>query len=95
MPAERYRKRPVLVDAIRWDGEPATFDEILEWSDGQVGAAAGDESRLAVTTLEGVMHAEPGDWIIRGVEGEHYPCKPSVFEATYEPAFSVPFGGAA
>ena len=41
---------------------------------------------IAITTLEGVMVASPGDWIIRGVQGEFYPCKPDIFEATYEPA---------
>jgi hypothetical protein len=41
---------------------------------------------LAVYTLEGVMKASVGDWIIRGVKGELYPCKPDIFEATYEPA---------
>lgn len=41
---------------------------------------------LQIETLEGEMTASPGDWIIQGVEGEFYPCKPSVFDATYEPA---------
>lgn len=40
---------------------------------------------LAIKTLEGVMKAYPGDWIIKGVQGECYPCKPDIFEATYEP----------
>lgn len=40
---------------------------------------------LDIETLEGVMHAEPGDWIITGVNGEKYPCKPDIFEKTYEP----------
>lgn len=40
---------------------------------------------IAIGTLEGVMVASPGDWIIRGVQGEFYPCKPDIFEATYEP----------
>lgn len=41
---------------------------------------------LAIQTLEGQMVARPGDWIIKGVKGEIYPCKPDIFEATYEPA---------
>ena len=41
---------------------------------------------IAITTLEGIMIASPGDWIIRGIQGEFYPCKPDIFEATYEPA---------
>ena len=43
------------------------------------------EAPLDIPTLEGVMHANPGDWIIRGVKGELYPCKPDIFEASYEP----------
>ncbi len=45
---------------------------------------------LAIVTLEGTMQAEPGDWIITGVKGEVYPCKPDIFEATYEPAEPEP-----
>ena len=44
------------------------------------------DGRLMIATLEGVMHANLGDWIIKGVQGEFYPCKPDIFEATYEPA---------
>lgn len=42
------------------------------------------DTELDIQTLEGVMHAEPGDWIITGVDGEQYPCKPSIFQKTYE-----------
>lgn len=58
----RYRKKPVVIDAERWDG-PGTYP---------------------IETLEGIMTASPGDWIITGVKGERYPCKPEIFEATYE-----------
>lgn len=43
------------------------------------------DREMNLETLEGVMHAEPGDWIITGVNGERYPCKPDIFEKTYEP----------
>ena len=43
------------------------------------------DREMNIETLEGVMHAEPGDWIITGVNGERYPCKPDIFEKTYEP----------
>ena len=43
------------------------------------------DREMNIETLEGVMHAEPGDWIITGVNGERYPCKPEIFEKTYEP----------
>jgi hypothetical protein len=76
----RYRKKPVVIEAVHFDGEfPLAF-------------LAGDEAvsktpdgALEVHTLEGVMRADIGDWIIRGIKGELYPCKPDIFEATYEP----------
>ncbi len=76
-----YRKKPVVIEAIQWTGEDrqAVKDFVPEAGFGFVG----DE--LTITTLEGQMHASPGDWIIRGVKGEFYPCKPDIFEATYEP----------
>jgi hypothetical protein len=49
-----------------------------------------DDNGLDIHTLEGVMHAQTGDWIIRGVKGEFYPCKPDVFALTYEPAAAAP-----
>ncbi len=81
----RFRKKPVEIDAVRWDGHEDTFDIILKW-------AAPDESRtfamsdgyLYIATLEGEMRADPGDWVIRGVEGEVYPCKPNIFVQTYD-----------
>lgn len=72
----RYRKRPVVVEAVQWDGteEHAKTIEIVR---GALG--------LGIRTLEGFMLASPGDWIITGVKGERYPCKPDIFAATYEP----------
>jgi hypothetical protein len=85
----RWRKRPVVVDAFRWwpgvcFPEPA-FRE-LHGKAVVVGDDRGPEHFLGIKTLEGVMHAAPGDWIIRGVQGEFYPCKPDIFEKTYEAA---------
>ena len=84
----RYRKKPVVIEAHRWDPNeaptklpPWAWDffslrpELLHQATG----------RLAIPTMEGEMIANPGDWIIRGVKGELYPCKPDIFEATYEP----------
>jgi hypothetical protein len=51
---------------------------------------ASDDGSLNIVTLEGVMRADPGDWIIRGVKGELYPCKPDIFAATYEPVDPLP-----
>lgn len=93
----RYRKKPVEVDAIQWNGE--NIQEVLDfcysdtrWKEGieshyvhgpSIGhvPATGD---LDIPTLEGTMNARPGDWIIRGVRGELYPCKPDIFEQTYD-----------
>ena len=57
--------------------------EIVAWCGGR--PVDFDGHVIAIDTLEGEMHADPGDWIIRGVQGEFYPCKPDIFEATYEP----------
>ena len=80
-----FRKKPVVVEAKRWDGSGEALDEIFDWftsNDARVSTAS--ENKLAILTLEGVMKADVGDWIIRGVKGEFYPCKHDVFEATYE-----------
>jgi hypothetical protein len=90
----KYRKKPVVIEARRLDG--ATLFEIMRWVDdegGKVGEWCWDadddqfivERYFNIETLEGVMKAVEGDWIIRGVAGEFYPCKPDIFELTYEP----------
>lgn len=74
----KFRKKPVVIDAMQWfkDGDhPAVIPGKLSgmpvyW----------------INTLEGDMMVSEGDWIITGVKGEHYPCKPDIFEMTYEPA---------
>ena len=69
-----FRKKPVVIEATQWfkDGDhPAVF----------VGGLSG---RPRIDTLEGPMFVNVGDWIITGVKGEHYPCKPDIFEMTYE-----------
>lgn len=84
----KYRKKPVVIEAIRWTGSnQADIADFMDsspafGSDGQ-GAAWAE-----IRTLEGTMRADLGDWIIRGVKGEYYPCKPDIFDATYEPAES-------
>ena len=79
----RFRKRPVEIEARLFD-PGQDYDvacEAVAWCDG----SATDEG-CEIPTLEGVMLAQPGDWIIRGIQGEFYPCKPDIFAATYEPA---------
>lgn len=82
----KYRKKPVIIDAIQWNGIRLDFKDMPDWF-----AFAFSEKRinqnnetLAITTLEGVMLARPNDWIIQGIEGEIYSCKPNIFEATYK-----------
>ena len=93
----KYRKRPVEVEAWQFKADGANLENrdaaifIAAWCGGRVDseAKASDPTDVAywitIPTLEGLMKARPGDWIIRGVKGEFYPCKPDIFEATYEP----------
>jgi hypothetical protein len=73
-----YRKKPIVIEA--WQNVEGSVPP--KWLQGRGGGMAG--TSIAIVTLEGVMTANPGDWIIQGVKGEVYPCKPDIFEATYE-----------
>ena len=92
----RFRKMPVEIEAMQWDGTTATATRIIDWILAHGGTArfhaeytdaagARMPAYLSIDTLEGSMAATAGDWIIRGVKGEFYPCKPDIFEATYAP----------
>jgi hypothetical protein len=85
---QRFRKKPVTVDAMHWDGYPVTATVIIDWMLANGGTARYHDgpSALSIDTLEGTMTAVPGDWVIRGVAGEFYPCREDVFAETYEPA---------
>lgn len=86
----KYRKKPVEIEAIQLRQD--TIVEIVDWLDGggadySVMALLPNEDEvhyLMIGTPEGAMRANLDDWIIRGVAGEFYPCKPDIFEATYE-----------
>jgi hypothetical protein len=78
----RYRKKPIVIEAMQLTGEDWTWRTILNW----VPEAFERQDGIIIPTLEGDHLAQPGDWIIRGVAGEFYPCKPDIFEATYEAA---------
>ena len=82
----KFRKKPVVIEAWQSTHTPRPMPLWLNdaWRAAKV-QFAGD-GRIDIHTLEGVMRAELGDWIIRGVMGELYPCKPDIFEATYEAA---------
>lgn len=84
-----YRKRPVTIEAMQWDGELSTAKDIIDWVDSHtsepmIGWTNETPQRLEVRTLEGDMRVNVGDWVIKGVNGEFYPCKPDIFEKTYE-----------
>ena len=81
----KYRKKPVVIEAMQFYGDSTEL--ILVFGQGKIRQVAQD--CLAIGTLEGTMHARLGDYIIKGVAGEFYPCKPDIFIATYEPADDV------
>jgi hypothetical protein len=87
----KYRKKPVVIDAWRipFDSDDAT-SEIPAWvvsamTNGSLDLIDADH-KVSINTLEGKLTANQGDWLIRGVKGELYACKPDIFELTYEPA---------
>ena len=82
----RFRKKPVVVEAIQWDGDLSTVEKLMEGSICESVEQDLCDPALVIVTLEGKMRAEVGDWIIRGVKGELYPCKPDIFAQTYEVA---------
>ena len=85
---QRFRSRPVEVEAHLWNGDWGAFDawadETCDEQAEQDGVMLGANGVLLIETLEGVMTAQMGDWIIRGVQGELYPCKPDIFAEKYE-----------
>ena len=86
----KFRKKPVVISAMLYDGK--NYNDILNWMDETStestcvhAAYVTVEDKFAIPTLEGTVTADIGDWVIRGVKGEFYPCKPDIFAATYEP----------
>ena len=87
----KFRKKPVVIEAVqlRWD----TWEEMCRHAgvgkaeDGKPTGVMGPGTSitLSIPTMEGTMVANENDWVIRGVKGELYPCKPDIFEATYDP----------
>lgn len=81
----KFRKKPVVIEAVLWNGTQVS--EVTEW----ISDALHNDTimrfgdKVVIKTLEGNMIANPGDYIIKGVKGEFYPCKPDIFEQTYEP----------
>ena len=80
----KYRKKPVIIEAIQFNGW--NFGEINDWMFNTKGIYPSFfEKTMTIKTLEGDMVASIGDYIIKGVKGEFYPCKPDIFKQTYEP----------
>lgn len=77
----KYRKKPIVVEAIRYTGDNPYV--VIEFSKNKAQKTVGEN--LVIKTLEGDYQCSVGDWLIRGIKGEIYPCKPDIFEATYEP----------
>lgn len=91
----QFRKRPVVIEAMHYSGSNGLT--IQGWSNGacipspvlEPSPENASGAYLQILTLEGTMIASPGDWIIRGIRGEFYPCKPDIFDATYETALAT------
>ena len=83
----KYRKKLVIIEAIQFEDNSDRIIEIHEFMGGdtiRVNYEDKDNPYLKIETLEGIMKASVGDYIIKGVNGEFYPCKPDIFEKTYE-----------
>lgn len=92
MTSGRYRKKPVVINAIEFTGDNAVeIARFLEERDPE--RYTGSYGTVIIETLEGQMRASVGDYIIRGVSGEHYPCKPDIFWRTYEAVGDDDFPG--
>lgn len=80
-----YRKKPVEIQAVIWDGknEKEVLD-FLGWRNAELDKRTG----LGIFTLEGRMQANVGDYIVKGIKGEFYPCKPDIFHLSYEEVVS-------
>ena len=87
----KFRKKPVVIEAVQFTLPFPHLRDLPDWLHYAMKVAdvrfssRGNGSYLIIETLEGPMEASPGDWIIQGVNGEFYPCKPDIFAATYEP----------
>lgn len=76
-------KKPVTIECVKWDGE--NLEEVKNFcGTSYIGGGKDDDKKLVISTLEGDMLASVGDFIIKGVKGEFYPCKPDIFEKTYD-----------
>ncbi|AKG36102.1 DUF2829 domain-containing protein [Paenibacillus durus] len=97
----KWRKKSVVIEAFKWTGDqnqsedPVWINEAYRRGDVRYDGVGTNDMEMFISTLEGVMTARPGDYIIQGIEGEIYPCKASIFEKTYESAGEIMSFGAA
>ena len=84
----KYRKKPVVIEAMQFTADPAIQRMVESWCRGSIKGIAlpANERIIHIQTLEGEMEGRINDFIIKGVKGEFYPCKPDIFEKTYDPA---------
>lgn len=80
--SRKYRKKHVVIEAKIWNGD--NVESMDEWIDGGFAYYDKDKEEIGIFTLEGTIKASKGDYIIKGVNGEFYPCKPDIFHKTYE-----------
>lgn len=91
----KFRKKPVIIEARQWDGTRSSVEDISRWVNdfsheaepimSYIFTDEKDVQDVLIWTLEGDHKVSPHDWIIKGVKNEFYPCKPDIFEQTYEP----------
>ena len=81
----KYRKKPVVIEAVKYSDIETAY-EIQEWLACHSVVISYDGPYILIPTMEGMMRASIGDYIIKGIQGEFYPCKPDIFLATYEVA---------
>lgn len=79
----KFVKKPVVIEAMQLG--LLNFSEVEEFVGGDAGTCVEHPRCIVIATLEGAMHASLNDWIIKGIKGEFYPCKPDIFEDSYEP----------
>ena len=78
----KFRKKPVVIEAVRWTGD--NLAALVAFGDGHVLPVAGEPRQLAILTLDSTAYANVGDWVLRGVKGEFYPCTNEILDATYD-----------
>lgn len=84
----KFRKKPVIIEAVQYTADEASYNAIIAMGC-KPNQSEHDGSNIRITTLEGEHICSVNDWVIKGVKGEFYPCKPDIFEMTYEPVSAI------